>query len=471
MAPSNLRPAEQSDDARKSCASQQTANAHSALQPSVATVQSLQLPGEQLIVSSGHGDDLTLVDGGNPQVCPSPVSVFMSPRVNWKCYMPPAELQKEKQTMHAGHVQVVAWAVKQKQGSEVSGCDIFLISLEHDKKASGAALTVKAVELLQMSALPPHAVMVQPLHGVIIIAASNPEPQRQSHADSPVQAIKADGDDDADSVSPRTLRQAADRLARFTSDQAADDAMPRNEFSDLYNEVGPDNVGAPDSISASLTGVQSAGFDAKDSAAPNIAQTADDAAGDSTTSETAVPGDQLGASLLQDGMTPPAGDLSLHNAEQPVYRLADQVECDPHKVVAIRPGQQQQILLGMSNDVDCAVVEFKSSNSALVLDHIHTIPALAYVAAGKIHKKFTLLGHPESRLAAAVIEGHRFTYVYKRTMGRQRTGDSQIIDMGVEEKSAAVLGAALVWQDGQDKLLVLVPDQLLVYTIEALLIT
>lgn len=193
---------------------------------------------------------------------------------------------------------------------------------------------------------------------------------------------------------------------------AADDAMPRNEFSDLYNEVGPDNVGgmgsepactvtlfspaghaAPDSISASLTGVQSAGFDAKDSAAPNIAQTADDAAGDSTTSETAVPGDQLGASLLQDGMTPPAGDLSLHNAEQPVYRLADQVECDPHKVVAIRPGQQQQILLGMSNDVDCAVVEFKSSNSALVLDHIHTIPALAYVAAGESYHPIAVAAH------------------------------------------------------------------------------
>ncbi len=54
------------------------------------------------------------------------------------------------QTMHAGHVQVVAWAVKQKQGSESAGCEIFLISLEHDKKASGAALTVKAVELLQV---------------------------------------------------------------------------------------------------------------------------------------------------------------------------------------------------------------------------------------------------------------------------------------------------------------------------------
>jgi hypothetical protein len=43
----------------------------------------------------------------------------------------------------------------------------------------------------------------------------------------------------------------------------------------------------------------------------------------------------------------------------------------------------------------------------------------------------------------------------------------QIIDMGLEEKSAAVLGAALVWQDGQDQLFILVPDQLLVYTIKA----
>ncbi|DBA75109.1 TPA: hypothetical protein ACH3X1_010431 [Trebouxia sp. C0004] len=385
--------------------------------------------------------------------------------------------------------QVVVWAVKQKQGSESAGCEIFLISLEHDQMASGAALTVKAVELLQVSALPPHAVMVQPLHGVIIIAASNPETQRQSHADPPVQAVIPDGDDDVDSVSPRTLRQAADRLARFTSDQPADDAVPRNEFLDLYNEVGPDNVGgmgrepactvtlfspdghaAPDSSAASLTKAQSAGFEATDSAQSNIAQTApqaNEAAVGSTVSETAIPDDQRGASPLQDGMTPPAGDLSQQDAEQPVYRLADQMECEPHKVVAVRPGQQQQILLGMSDDVDCAVVGFKPSNSALVSDHIHTIPALAYVAAGKIHKKFTLLGHPESRLAAAVIEGHRFSYVYKHTTGRQRTGDSQIIDMGLEEKSAAVLGAALVWQDGQDTLLVLVADQLLVYTIKA----
>lgn len=34
-------------------------------------------------------------------------------------------------------------------------------------------------------------------------------------------SVFSDGDDDVDSVSPRTLRQAADRLARFTSDQPA----------------------------------------------------------------------------------------------------------------------------------------------------------------------------------------------------------------------------------------------------------
>ena len=45
--------------------------------------------------------------------------------------------------------------------------------------------------VMQVSALPPHAVMVQPLHGLIIMAASNPETQRQSCADPPVQAIIA----------------------------------------------------------------------------------------------------------------------------------------------------------------------------------------------------------------------------------------------------------------------------------------
>ena len=41
----------------------------------------------------------------------------------------------------------------------------------------------------------------------------------------------------------------------------------------------------------------------------------------------------------------------------------------------------------------------------------------------------------------------------------------QIIDLGLAEDSASVLGAALHWQDGQDWLLVLIADQLLVHKI------
>lgn len=41
-------------------------------------------------------------------------------------------------------------------------------------------------------------------------------------------ARHADGvDDDVDSVSPRTLKQAADRLAQFTSDQPAGQLTPQ----------------------------------------------------------------------------------------------------------------------------------------------------------------------------------------------------------------------------------------------------
>ena len=41
----------------------------------------------------------------------------------------------------------------------------------------------------------------------------------------------------------------------------------------------------------------------------------------------------------------------------------------------------------------------------------------------------------------------------------------QIIDMGLAESSPFVLGAALHWHDGHDQLLVLAPDQLVVFTI------
>lgn len=47
--------------------------------------------------------------------------------------------------------------------------------------------------------------------------------------------------------------------------------------------------------------------------------------------------------------------------------------------------------------------------------------------AGKVHKKFVLLAHPNSSLAAAVVEGHRFAYIYRKTVSKQGSGESQVM--------------------------------------------
>lgn len=49
-----------------------------------------------------------------------------------------------------------------------------------------------------------------------------------------------------------------------------------------------------------------------------------------------------------------------------------------------------------------------------------------YLHAGKVHKKFVLLAHSDSPLAAAVVEGHRFSYIYRKTASKQGSGESQV---------------------------------------------
>ena len=98
-----------------------------------------------------------------------------------------------------------------------------------------------------------------------------------------------------------------------------------------------------------------------------------------------------------------SGTSSQHSVEQPLYRLAEQIECDPHKVVAVMPGQQQEMLLGLSNDVDCAVVRFKAAGSALVSEHLHTIPALAYVAAGESCNSDTMTVHSSCGFSSTAV--------------------------------------------------------------------
>ncbi len=123
------------------------------------------------------------------------------------------------------------------------------------------------------------------------------------------------------------------------------------------------------------------------------------------------------------------------------------------------PGLRQPLLLGVTDDVDCAVVQLStaaepdgSQQAASVAEqgtgaddvplvlvrHVSSIPALAYVAAGKTHKRHLLLGpgalaaadgagatdgsgsalqQPRRPLAAVLVEDRRFAYIYEAVHG------------------------------------------------------
>lgn len=198
-------------------------------------------------------------------------------------------------------------------------------------------------------------------------------------------------------------------------DMSAAEAAPRNEFSDVYNEVGPDNVGgmgAEPSCTVTLftlekQGPHVSGVSGCKACADTIGAADDDVHVPETVSaahqgilakqlpDSAAPKDasHTAAQDLTHTAAESTGDAAAqepsHNGsgQQGLYVAVDQMECDPHKVVAVRPGQHNQMLLGLSNDVDCAVVAFGVSSKLLLESrHLHSIPALAYVAAGQLHE-------------------------------------------------------------------------------------
>lgn len=172
----------------------------------------------------------------------------------------------------------------------------------------------------------------------------------------------------------------------------AAETAPRNEFSDVYNEVGPDNVGGMgDEPSCTITlhmlrEAAQQGTHGSDAPGTQGTTCADNSG---AAEEDALP--EAASSSAHHGVIAQPDDTATeclaqqHGDQQSLYVAVHQLECDPHKVVALRPGQHQQMLLGLSNDVDCAAVAFSCSDKlALDAQHCHSIPALAYVAAGQL---------------------------------------------------------------------------------------
>lgn len=212
---------------------------------------------------------------------------------------------------------------------------------------------------------------------------------------------------------------------------SAADAIQQNEFADLYSEVGPDNVGGMGNepsctltlfsrhqnaphlhITGSTATKQATGAANSPLADQPMSTSARSHVSDATakaahsdslarqhleatdeaTAPVAVADDAEGAALSSNAIQPTNESLQSISGHASAddharYHPVMQIGCSPHGVVATRPGHQQPMLLGLSNDVDCAVVAVSAANDGQQLhaQHVHSIPALAYVAAGTAH--------------------------------------------------------------------------------------
>jgi len=212
--------------------------------------------------------------------------------------------------------------------------------------------------------------------------------------------------------------------------------------------------------------------------------------------------------------------------------------CGAHRVLAVRRGSGAgTCLLGLSDDVDCAVVELSVSSRVsgsgdtasaaeqpatsaapasqhpaaaagdqtqqqseqqggqqhISATHVASIPALAYVAAGKTQRKALLLAPPGDalvalvsaavpwlarcscramafmaggRVAAALIEAQTFAYVYAATGRRDKTSGNTLLELHDPADGAGVLGAALLATAGRWQLLVLFANELKVFGLQ-----
>ncbi|GAB4820252.1 hypothetical protein N2152v2_007298 [Parachlorella kessleri] len=409
----------------------QAPEVEAALPPSVAEVAIATgqqgPPGQTLLlVSRGHGDLLLMLRqaggvGLSAAVHPlRPQAPLQGVR--------PFVLEAAVQVPDSGHIHCVLWAVRPRSDTQPSRCEVFAVTLALAAPAGAAQaqgssevpeLQVLDVKLLRRSPMSPHGVLANPATGALLLALdptgdgaeeATPVAARGAAAQPHAEPV----DDSGDPVSPRTLQAAAARLAQYTSEEPVG-PLPQSQWADLYSESGPDGVG--------------------------------------------------------DVGQEPACTLYVYDA---ALSCVEQIPCLPHKVLSCQL-QQDRLLLGLTDDVDCAVVEVACmagaagsqdglSTCGFKVQHATSVPALAYVAAGKLQRKFLLLTPPGGSLGAALVESQRYAYLYRATAAGQEYGQQEVVELGLPEGSQGVLGAALVpAAGGASRLLLLTSSELRTY--------
>ncbi|GMH33430.1 hypothetical protein BSKO_01264 [Bryopsis sp. KO-2023] len=127
------------------------------------------------------------------------------------------------------------------------------------------------------------------------------------------------------------------------------------------------------------------------------------------------------------------------------YTKEKEVVCHPHGYLGQCDSSSQFPLLGLTDDVDMAVIEpGVGESSGLQISHLGSVPAFAYVAAGKPQRKYLFIGPLESPISAVLIESERMIYVYG---GSKTTTDAhgqfQVLDIQNYVAEGDIYGAHL----------------------------
>ena len=115
--------------------------------------------------------------------------------------------------------------------------------------------------------------------------------------------------------------------------------------------------------------------------------------------------------------------------------------------------------MALSDDVDAAIlcIEWPQGQNPAI-NHLSYVDALAYIVAGKVHKKHLIVGSRSSPLAAVLVESTKFYYVYHKhplSMGGEvKNGVQDVVDMELGE-GEVVMGTRLVGSSGQQVVLIL----------------
>ncbi|GIL86925.1 hypothetical protein Vretimale_15539 [Volvox reticuliferus] len=462
-------------------------------------------PQEQLLLSRGHGDIVIMRRCGD-HVSYSNAVHPLRPRLPHTGVRP--LILEAAFAEDNGNITAVVWAMRSKGLYQAACCEVFAVVLGLREEPEGQMepggepapwkpgptslhLTTLDVRLLLRTKLPPYVARVLPpepqLHDLqspphsgpaaagrsggghdrVVLVGFDPntaelEDEHEEGGAAPTEATVCGvvkgaggrGDDDInddDDMDPRTLEQAAARLANMTSDER-EGPQSRAQWADIYKETGPDGVGAMGNEPA------------MDLAAWRLSNSSGGNGGVGVAERTDKP------------LTPfwrlCCGAHRLLTAEGPVqmyYRHQPQPQPQT---------QAQPLLLGVTDDVDCAVLQVdcwrrcaaqqpesgraageeaaESGQLAVVqVRHVVSIPALAYVAAGKTYKRHLLLSSPgtstatgkvgnsKTSLAAVLVESQRFMYLYGVTTTQQEYGMQQVVELDLEE-GETVLGARLV---------------------------